>query len=252
MKKTFKIMLSTLLALVLLISVGTVAFAEDENVNITEDNLSVMSANVAGLPIPSKFDKDGKVVPKTQKILGQLLNTSGVDIICVQEDFQYHSILAAQMKNYPYTTYTSGGVPVGDGMNIYSKYPIYNVERVAWEVFNGILDAANDGLTPKGFLKCTVDFNGVLVDVYDTHLDANGSLADCAAKKAQLEQLRITKTAREAQAEAIGAFMFEVQELDTITDFDEKLWLTIIDTVTVHTDGRMTFEFQGGKTLTSY
>ena len=40
--------------------------------------------------------------------------------------------------------------------------------------------------------------------------------------------------------------------LDTITEFDEKLWLTVIDTVTVHADGRMTFKFQGGKTLTSY
>ena len=67
MKKTFKIILSTLLALVLLISVGTVAFAEDEDVNITEDKLSVMSANVAGLPIPSKFDKVGKVVNKSEK-----------------------------------------------------------------------------------------------------------------------------------------------------------------------------------------
>ena len=28
--------------------------------------------------------------------------------------------------------------------------------------------------------------------------------------------------------------MFEMQELDTINEFDEKLWLTIIDTVTVH------------------
>ena len=64
--------------------------------------------------------------------------------------------------------------------------------------------------------------------------------------KAQFEQLRATKAAREAQADAIGAFMFEMQELDTINEFDEKLWLTIIDTVTVHTDGRMTFRFQGG------
>ena len=40
--------------------------------------------------------------------------------------------------------------------------------------------------------------------------------------------------------------MFEVQELDTITEFDEKLWLTIIDTVTIHADGRMTYKFQGG------
>ena len=45
---------------------------------------------------------------------------------------------------------------------------------------------------------------------------------------------------------------YEAQELDAHTKFDEKLWLTIIDTVTVHADGRMTFKFQGGKTLTSY
>ena len=70
--------------------------------------------------------------------------------------------------------------------------------------------------------------------------------------KAQLEQLRSTKAAREAQADAIGTFMFEMQELDTINEFDEKLWLTIIDTITVHADGRMTFKFRGGKTLTSY
>lgn len=40
--------------------------------------------------------------------------------------------------------------------------------------------------------------------------------------------------------------MFEVQELDTLTEFDEKLWLTVIDTVAVHADGRMTFKFQVG------
>ena len=186
MKKYIKIIISFLLVLALMLGVGTIAFAEEN----TSNKLTIISSNVAGLPIPSKFDKDGKVVPKTQKIMGEMLNNSGIDIICVQEDFQYHAILAKQMTNYPYQTYTSGGVPVGDGLNIFSKYPIYNIERVEWEAYNGILDAANDGLTPKGFLKCTVDFNGVLVDVYDTHLDANGSLADCAAKKAQLEQLK--------------------------------------------------------------
>lgn len=80
----------------------------------------------------------------------------------------------------------------------------------------------------------------------------NGFVDRYEKTKAQLEQLRTIKAAREAQAEAIGAFMFEVQELDALTDFDEKLWLTIIDTVTVHADGQMTFKFQSGKTLTSY
>ena len=74
----------------------------------------------------------------------------------------------------------------------------------------------------------------------------NGFVERFEKTKARLEQLRTTKAAREAQAEAIGAFMFEVQELDALTDFDDKLWLTVIDTVTVHADGRMTFRFQGG------
>ena len=74
----------------------------------------------------------------------------------------------------------------------------------------------------------------------------NGFVERYEKAKAQLEQLRTTKAAREAQAESIGAFMFEVRELDNITEFDEKLWLTVIDTVTVHADGQMTFKFQGG------
>ena len=78
----------------------------------------------------------------------------------------------------------------------------------------------------------------------------NGFVERYEKAKAQLEQLRATKAAREAQAEAIGAFMFEVQELDTITDFDKKLRLTIIDTVTVHADGRIIFKFRGDALVT--
>ena len=74
----------------------------------------------------------------------------------------------------------------------------------------------------------------------------NGFVERYEKAKAQLEQLRTTKTVREAQTEVIGAFMFEIQELDALTEFDEKLWLTVIDTVTVHADGRLTFKFQGG------
>lgn len=36
------------------------------------------------------------------------------------------------------------------------------------------------------------------------------------------------------------------QKWKLISEFDEKLWLTVIDTVTVHADGRLTFKFQGG------
>ena len=79
---------------------------------------------------------------------------------------------------------------------------------------------------------------------YDTRY--NGFVERYEKAKAQIERLRTTKAEREAQAEAIGAFMFEVQELDALSEFDEKLWRSVIDTVTVHADGRLTFKFQGG------
>lgn len=74
----------------------------------------------------------------------------------------------------------------------------------------------------------------------------NGFVERYEKAKSRIEELRNIKTERQAQADAIGAFMFEVQELDTLSEFDEKLWLTVIDTVTVYADGRMTFKFRGG------
>ena len=63
---------------------------------------------------------------------------------------------------------------------------------------------------------------------------------------ANLESLRKAKADRESKADAIGEFIFRIQELDVLTEFDEKLWLTTIDKVSVHHDGRMTFKFQSG------
>ena len=40
------------------------------------------------------------------------------------------------------------------------------------------------------------------------------------------------KTEREAKADQIGAFMFELAERDEpLTEFDDRLWLAVIDTV---------------------
>lgn len=73
----------------------------------------------------------------------------------------------------------------------------------------------------------------------------NGFVARYEKAKTRVAELRSIKNARQAQADAIGAFIFEVQELDTLSEFDKKLWLTVIDTVTVYADGRMTLKFQG-------
>ena len=59
------------------------------------------------------------------------------------------------------------------------------------------------------------------------------------------------KAQREAKAEDIGGFMFELAEYgEPLTEFDDRLWLTVIDTVTVHRNGRLTFRFQTGHEIT--
>ena len=172
------------LTVLMLSGVCFVGFAADAPASLT-----VACSNVEGLPIPALFSSRHKIVPAAEKKLGAMLNQSGTDVVCVQEDFQFHALLASQMTNYPYRTFTSGGIPVGDGLNVFSKYPIYNVERVAWDTFSGILTNDNDGLTPKGFLKCTLDVGGILIDLYDIHTDASKTMEDQLAKKAQFEQL---------------------------------------------------------------
>lgn len=189
MKKHFLKTISLILVILTLCAISSPAFAQEEEPekNITE--FSILCLNVAGLPIPSAFNDEGRVVPEDEKELGRRLNESGYDIICVQEDFQWHDFLSSQMTNYKYKSSTSGGVPEGDGLNIFSKYPFYNVDRVAWNVAYGVLTAGCDELTPKGFMKVTVDIDGVLVDLYNLHVDAYGSDEDCLTKKQQFIQL---------------------------------------------------------------
>jgi len=177
--------ITTLLLVLTLFFVNTnIVHADTQPKQIT-----ILNQNVAGLPIPSIFNEGLKSAPVAQKQLGQILNKSGYDIVCVQEDFQYHDILDAQMTNYKYKTITSGGVPKGDGLNIYSKYPIYNVIRVTWKQAYGVLDNYSDELAPKGFLKVTIDVDGTLIDVYNIHHDAGEDICDVEARTSQYKQI---------------------------------------------------------------
>ena len=66
-----------------------------------------------------------------------------------------------------------------------------------------------------------------------------------------LESLEAEKKRKEVQAEAIGAFMFELMESDEpLSDFDERLWVTLVDKAVVKHDGTMTFIFKSGTEIT--
>jgi len=150
--------------------------------------ISILNYNVAGLP--KLFGNEAEDVEANQKKIGQILADRGYDIIAVQEDFGYHKALAAGLTGYPYTTIHSGGVPGGDGMNVWSEYPLYNENRTPWDAAYGVIEDGADEMTPKGILYTAVDLGGGMVlDLYDIHADAYGDEGSAAAREVQYRQL---------------------------------------------------------------
>lgn len=191
MKKLLAIFLCLLMT-VSLFSVTAAAEGEAKTIKI-------LSYNVAGLPV----DID---VPLKQKDIGKYINENDYDIVALQEDFTFHKYLDEEIKTYPYTTVHTGGIPGGDGMNIYSKTKIYNEERVTWETLSGVFDGGSDELTPKGFLYSVIELeDGVYLDFYVIHADAYGDADSVEARKDNFRQLKEHINARKTDRPVIVA-----------------------------------------------
>lgn len=67
------------------------------------------------------------------------------------------------------------------------------------------------------------------------------------AVKRKVEHLQERRLERQEEVDRISTFMFELRESDgPLTEFDSKLWLTVVDTATVYCDGRLVFTFRNG------
>ncbi|MFL1899637.1 jacalin-like lectin [Streptomyces tauricus] len=139
---------------------------------------NVLTYNVAGLPEGLSSGNPEVNTPLLAPRLG------AYDIVNVQEDFNYHAALYAG-DNHPYRTATSGGVPFGDGLNTLSDHTFEDFERVGWNNCTG-----TNCLTPKGFSLARVRLaEGVFVDVYNVHTNADSTDDALAARRANIEQL---------------------------------------------------------------
>ena len=70
-------------------------------------------------------------------------------------------------------------------------------------------------------------------------------------KSKEVEKLQEKREDQLKKADLISGFMFQIHEQDgMIEKFDEKLWLTTIDQVLIHHDGRMIFRFRNGTEVT--
>ncbi|WP_369173321.1 jacalin-like lectin [Streptomyces sp. R28] len=144
----------------------------------TTGTFNVLTYNVAGLPEGLSSGNPEKNTPLISPRL------AAYDIVNVQEDFNYHAALYAG-DNHPYRTATSGGVPFGDGLNTLSDYAFEDFERVKWNKCTG-----TNCLTPKGFSLARVRLaEGVFVDLYNVHTNADDTDDALAARRANVEQL---------------------------------------------------------------
>jgi endonuclease/exonuclease/phosphatase family metal-dependent hydrolase len=123
-------------------------------------------------------------------LIGRLLNQ--YDLALVQEDFAYGPDLRRNLNlAYASPAFERGKrLDFGDGLSQFAKLPFSNYARQTWEKCHGILDSYFDCLTPKGFTWSRQQLSdGVLVDVYNLHMDAGMGVEDRRARAQQVEQL---------------------------------------------------------------
>jgi len=141
-----------------------------------EGEFSLLTYNVAGLPEFISKSNPEEFIPQISPLL------NGYDLVLVQEDFAYHPELSGAAE-HPYQTPPlfdePDQVPMGDGLNRFSVFPLGPLHRLQWPGCNGDFDCASDCLATKGFSFARVELHpGVTVDVYNLHGEAGGCPAD--------------------------------------------------------------------------
>ncbi len=150
---------------------------------VTTGSFSVLNFNIAGLP--SLSDSSGK--ESRQKYLGSAIKKDGFDIVCVEEDFGYDKSFAEGL-DYPFRTYGFASCVFGDGLNIFSKSPVYDLQREKWDMTGGQL-WEGDVVSQKGIMHTVARIaDGVYVDVFVLHADAYGGASSVAARKDNFRQ----------------------------------------------------------------
>ncbi|MFQ5750908.1 MAG: hypothetical protein ACE5HI_02835 [bacterium] len=161
---------------------------------------SLLTYNVAGLPQGISPSNPEYNIP----LISPLLNK--FDIAMVQEDFFYHNELKSKAQ-HPYQSLPQKGPSqfiFGDGLNRFSNFPFTSFYRETWQLCSN--ENGNDCLATKGFSVAETEIApGVVLDIYNLHLDSGGSQKDFEARRSQIQQLLQSLNARSVKKAVIVA-----------------------------------------------
>lgn len=177
-------------------------WVEDPEDPAEDGTFTVASMNVDGLPnklVGITLNGDGPGAEGTKKI-SKAIAKRGWDFFAVSEDFNYNTELMSALNNN-YNAGTHRGkiswlTNNTDGLNLIWKNSL-QVTGEKWTKWNknystGIFNTGNgaDGMINKGFRYYAVTVaEGVTVDVYILHMDADSDQGDIDARESQLRQL---------------------------------------------------------------
>ena len=190
-------------ALLALLCVGTSAQQPE--------TFSVATLNVDGLPqkiLVVNVNADGPGAVGTARI-GKYLMKKGYDIVCMQEDFNYHDVLIPWMEDDYANDTWSGDIGVEgrdidflhlqnhrfecDGLCTFWKKDITleSTERTPWNASFGKFSHALDDIITKGFRRYEVTLaNGLSLLVYNMHMDASDDKDELEGKDAKDKEAR--------------------------------------------------------------
>ena len=176
-----------------------------ENTKTVEKTFTVCPLNVDGLPteiLGIEINPDGKGADGATAI-GNYLKAKGIDVLAFSEDFNYHTNLITPLTDdYTIGTYRGGLTTDNyqasirfntDGLEFLTKKATASFRGETWTEWsksNGKFTNGADELIRKGYRYYTVDLgDGVLVDFYTMHMDADTDAADNEARASQWTQL---------------------------------------------------------------
>jgi len=98
--------------------------------------------------------------------------------------------------------------------------------------------------------KCIQENSSRAISQAEFNAKYDGYVDRYQKAKEKAERLQALKQERLRNADALSAFMFKLKELEFISEFDSRLWMSGIDTVTAYHDGRLVYKFISGHEIT--
>ena len=158
--------------------------------------LTAVTYNIAGLPEPLSsaiYPRAGYTADISQRLNRTYTidgRTFAIDLVGVQEDFTYHSLLidntlfpGASPADPPPWLWPVG-VPFSSGVNTLSTFKLSDLTRQAW-----YRCAMDNCLTPKGMTYSQIQLpGGEKIDVYNAHMDTTVLTVDNIAQLSNFMQ----------------------------------------------------------------